>query len=123
MPRYPDIEIKIRSIHSSGNAFVILGETASKIRAAHGNKAAELYKTEARSGDYQNLLGVTASWVTFKDLDGQYNEQGERISSPEDTQELDIADDDDDLPDLDLPDDDDDDFSSWADDLWDDDPE
>ena len=62
MIKYPDVEVNL--IGEDGNAFSILGRVSRALREA-GVDAATIkeYSDEATSGDYDNLLAVTMSWV------------------------------------------------------------
>jgi hypothetical protein len=54
---------------SDGNAFVIMGKVAGLLKRFDrelGTTMADQYRTEAMSGDYDNLLKVTAKYVTLK---------------------------------------------------------
>jgi hypothetical protein len=64
-PRYPDICVQLSG--EDGNAFAILGRTASALRQA-GLAQAEIddYFAEATSGDYDHLLQTTMRWVNWE---------------------------------------------------------
>lgn len=61
--RYPEVEVQLSG--EDGNAFDILGRVAKALRRA-GVEQSEIddFNTQATSGDYSNLLGVCAQWVT-----------------------------------------------------------
>lgn len=60
--KYPDIEVEL--IGGDGNAFAVLGSVQKAMRRAGVDKSdIDLYLKEAMSGDYDNLLRVTMSWV------------------------------------------------------------
>lgn len=63
-PKYPDIEVKL--VGEDGNAFMILGRVSNDLRA-NGVEREEVdqYVAEATDGDYENLLAVTAQWVSI----------------------------------------------------------
>jgi len=60
--RYPKIHVQL--VGKDGNAFAILGRTLAALRAA-GVSASErvLFRDEATSGDYDNLLATVMRWV------------------------------------------------------------
>jgi hypothetical protein len=61
-PRYPDVQVQLSG--EDGNAFAILGRTASALRRAGVPKAEiDEYLAEATSGDYDHLLQTTMGWV------------------------------------------------------------
>jgi hypothetical protein len=64
-PRYPDVQVQLSG--EDGNAFAILGRTATALRRA-GVPQQEIddYFTEATSGDYDHLLQTTMSWVDWQ---------------------------------------------------------
>ena len=67
--KFPDVHVKL--VGEDGNAFSILGRVSAALkRAGHGD-AVKAYTDEAMSGDYDNLLRVTAQTVnvTGDDLD------------------------------------------------------
>ena len=52
----------------SGNAYWILGMTATVLkRNGHADKVAE-YQRRATSGDYENLLAVTREYVDLQEI-------------------------------------------------------
>lgn len=60
--KYPDIEVQLTG--KDGNAFAILGAVAAALRKAGVSQAErDQYMAEATSGDYDDLLAVTMSWV------------------------------------------------------------
>lgn len=63
MAKY-DIEVEL--IGNDGNAFAILGAVQRDLkRAGVSKEERDAYFTEATSGDYDNLLRVTAKWVNI----------------------------------------------------------
>lgn len=62
-PKYPNIHVDLTQI--DGNAFSIIGHTMRAMRAA-GLPESECatYRKEAMSGNYDNLIDVTTSWVS-----------------------------------------------------------
>ena len=62
MARYNNVNVKLAG--TDGNAFSILGKVVSAMKRAGLTKdQIEEYKTEAKSGDYDNLLCVTMDYV------------------------------------------------------------
>jgi hypothetical protein len=59
--KYPDVEIQLSQ--EDGNGFMIVARVQKAIRRAHGSEAAKEYADDAMSGDYDNLLRVTAATV------------------------------------------------------------
>ena len=61
--KHPDIEVEL--VGSDGNAFAIMGKVQKALRQ-HGVPKEEInqYLTEAKSGDYDNLLATALRWVT-----------------------------------------------------------
>ena len=61
--KYPNIEVQLSV--NDGNAFAILANVGKALRKANVD-AAEInqFKTEAMSGDYDNLLQTCMKWVT-----------------------------------------------------------
>jgi hypothetical protein len=63
MPKY-DFPVRIERYGQTGNAFYILGAVKSGLKQVGVDKAEiAQYDAEAKSGDYDNLLAVTAQWV------------------------------------------------------------
>ena len=61
--KYPDVQIRL--VGEDGNAFSILARAAYAMRKAGVSKEEiSEYNTEATSGDYDNLLRTTMSWVS-----------------------------------------------------------
>jgi len=62
-PKYPDVHVHLTG--EDGNAFAILGAVRKAMRD-EGIKKAEIEKftTEAKSGDYDNLLQTAMKWVS-----------------------------------------------------------
>lgn len=65
MVKYPNAEVQLVGL--DGNAFSILARVMKALRQA-GATADEVneYHKQATSGDYDNLLRVTMTWVTTK---------------------------------------------------------
>lgn len=60
--KYPDIEVQLTG--KDGNAFAILGAVTAALRKAGVEQSVrDQYMAEATSGDYDDLLVVTMSWV------------------------------------------------------------
>ena len=60
--KYPNIEVQLSG--EDGNAFFIIGTVKKALKRA-GVDAAELeaFTTEAKSGDYDNVLVTCMNWV------------------------------------------------------------
>jgi len=75
MPKY-HVPLKIDLSGPDGNAFVILGRVRSILRQiGASDEEIESYRTQATSGDYQNLLAVTAEWVEFEPDDDDWEDE------------------------------------------------
>jgi len=62
-PKFPEVEVDL--VGEDGNAFSILGRVVQAMRRAGVSKEdIDTYQTEAKSGDYNNLLSVTMATVT-----------------------------------------------------------
>ena len=63
MAKY-DIEVEL--LGQDGNAFAVMGRVTRELKRA-GVAPAEIaeYRESAMSGDYDNLLSVTADWVNI----------------------------------------------------------
>ena len=63
MAKY-DIEVEL--LGQDGNAFAVMGRVTRELKRAGATpeKIAE-YQESAMSGDYDNLLSVTADWVNI----------------------------------------------------------
>ena len=60
--KYPNI--KVRLTGRDGNAFVIMCAVTSALKKAGAPKAElDLFREEALSGDYNNLLRTCMNWV------------------------------------------------------------
>ena len=60
--KYPNI--KVRLVGMDGNAFAIMGRVEGALRRGGVSKEErEVYLTESRSGDYNNLLRTAMAWV------------------------------------------------------------
>jgi hypothetical protein len=61
-PKYPDITVRLSQIN--GNAYSIIAAVTDALRRdGVGRDQIQAYKTEAMSGDYDNLLMTTMRWV------------------------------------------------------------
>jgi hypothetical protein len=68
-PKYPTVKVGINLMGPDGNAFVILGRVRKALEIANVPKTEiEDFTDEATTGDYENLLRVCASWVSFRAL-------------------------------------------------------
>jgi hypothetical protein len=64
MTKHPEVFVQLTG--EDGNAFRILGATEKALRKGGvPEKDVKEYMTDARSGDYDNLLRVTMDWVDF----------------------------------------------------------
>jgi len=62
-PKFPNIKVKL--VGEDGNAFAILGRVQRAMRTnGVSREVTNQYMEEATHGDYNNLLSVTAKWVT-----------------------------------------------------------
>lgn len=63
--KYPQVEVQLSG--NDGNAYAVMGAVQRELALA-GASREELsrYITEATSGDYDNLLRVTMSWVEVR---------------------------------------------------------
>lgn len=68
-PKYPTVKVGIDLMGPDGNAFVVL-ERVRKALSLSGVTKEEIedFTDEATTGDYENLLRVCASWVSFRAL-------------------------------------------------------
>lgn len=56
----------VRLIGEDGNAFAIMGKVSNALRNSGYTKEEILeYQNQATSGDYKNLMRVTAAWVNI----------------------------------------------------------
>lgn len=72
--KYPDINIPL--VGEDGNAFSILGrvQRIMKRNGLHGEL--EEFRTEATSGDYDNLLRTVMAWFSVDNhLDDDYEDE------------------------------------------------
>lgn len=61
-PKYPNVTVKL--VGNSANAFYILGAVGDALKKAGVSKEErEEFFTEAKSGDYDNLLRTCMKWV------------------------------------------------------------
>ncbi len=71
-PKY-DIELSCNLENSEGNAFTMMGKIRLALREVDAPKDEfEEYKNAAISGDYKNLLKVSASYFRLVDDSGLY---------------------------------------------------
>jgi hypothetical protein len=64
-PRYPNICVQLSG--EDGNAFAILGRTATALRQAEvPAEEIDAFFAEATSGDYDHLLQTTMAWVDWQ---------------------------------------------------------
>ena len=55
---------RVRLLGEDGNAFSIMGRVIEALRrAGYSKEQITEYRTQATSGDYDNLLRVTLNWV------------------------------------------------------------
>lgn len=73
MPRY---NVKVRP--NDGNAYSIMGAATAAMRRMGASKE-ELaeYRTDATSGDYDNLLRVTSEWVDLRPTEDEDEDENE----------------------------------------------
>lgn len=65
MPTMTDVKVKL--IGEDGNAFAILGKVSKALRqAGYDLDFIKEYQTQAMSGDYDNLLQVTMTYVDIE---------------------------------------------------------
>ncbi len=75
MPKY-NVPLKIDLSGPDGNAFVILGRVRSILRQiGASDEEIAAYRAQATSGDYDNLLAVTAEWVDFQPEDDDWEDE------------------------------------------------
>ena len=61
-PKYPDIEVDL--VGGDGNALMIVGAVSKALkRAGVSPKEVKEFRTEALSGDYDNVLQTAMRWV------------------------------------------------------------
>jgi hypothetical protein len=74
MPKYPNVTVDLNRV--SGNAFSIMGAVTRALRSnGIGSSEQDAYRKEAMSGDYNNLMDVTAKWVNIEcDVDDYEDE-------------------------------------------------
>ena len=60
----PITDVKVALVGEDGNAFHILGKVSQALRkAGHSDEFVREYQSQAMSGDYNNLLQVTMTYV------------------------------------------------------------
>lgn len=63
--KYP--EVKVSLVGEDGNAFAIIGRVTQALSRAKVSKSEiELFRQEAMSGDYDNLLQTCMKWVDVR---------------------------------------------------------
>lgn len=60
-PLYPDVTVKL--VGEDGNAFAILGRVSRALRQAGHADAADAFREEATSDDYNHLLRTAMRYV------------------------------------------------------------
>lgn len=61
-PKFPDVHVKL--VGEDGNAYAIIGRVGVALREAGATKEQlEEFRTQATSGDYDNLLRTCLEWV------------------------------------------------------------
>jgi hypothetical protein len=64
MPKF-DVDVQLSGL--SGNAYAIMGSVTTAIKRAGGsNIECDQFRTEATSGDYDNLLQTCIRWVNVR---------------------------------------------------------
>lgn len=62
-PKFPNIEVQLAG--TDGNAFMVIGRVRQALlRGGASIAEAEEFVTEAKSGDYDNVLITAMKWVT-----------------------------------------------------------
>lgn len=69
-PKYPNI--KVRLVGEDGNAFSILGRCTRALKQNGHADQVEVFRSEATSGDYDNLLRTVMRWF---DVDGDLDDE------------------------------------------------
>jgi hypothetical protein len=60
--KYPEVQVQL--VGEDGNAFAIIGRVAKALSRAGVAKAeVDAFRTEAMSGDYDNVLQTAMKWV------------------------------------------------------------
>ena len=59
--KYPQVKVKLTG--TDGNAFAVLGTVIRALKRAGLGKAAEEFREEATTGDYDHLLQTVAKYV------------------------------------------------------------
>jgi hypothetical protein len=73
-PKYPHINIPL--VGEDGNAFSILGRVQRIMKRNGLNDEIENFRTEATSGDYDNLLLTVMRWFSVDtQLDDDYEDE------------------------------------------------
>lgn len=63
----PKFDVEVPLVGHDGNAYAIISRVRNALkRAGVSQEECETYFKEATSGDYENLLQVTMSWVKVK---------------------------------------------------------
>ena len=67
MPKFNTKLVKISRSGPDGNAFVVMGRCQTALRDAGAtDDDIQDYLKEAKSGNYEHLLAVSAEWCKFK---------------------------------------------------------
>jgi hypothetical protein len=75
-PKYPHINIPL--VGEDGNAFSILGRVQRIMKRNGLRDEVEEFRTEATSGDYDNLLLTVMRWFSVdEELDEDYEDEEE----------------------------------------------
>lgn len=72
-PKYPQVEVKM--VGEDGNAYSILGRVARAMRREGiSEDEINVFRAEAKSGDYNHLLATVMNWVTTDPDDDDYDD-------------------------------------------------
>ena len=67
MPKFNTKLVKISRSGPDGNAFVVMGRCQEALRSAGAtSEDIQAYLAEAKAGNYEHLLAVSAEWCKFK---------------------------------------------------------
>lgn len=62
-PKYPDVEVRL--VGEDSNAMSIMGRTTKALRRGGAStEEVALFRKEATSGDYDNVLRTVMKWVS-----------------------------------------------------------
>lgn len=74
--KYPQVVVPL--VGEDGNAYAILARVGKALRKAGvSSEECALFRQEAMSGDYDNLLRVVLSWVSMAEYDEDDDEDGD----------------------------------------------